>query len=449
MGRSSYAKRATLHPIRWMEQYAIDIALHPETTPHFHDYLTVRWAARVRPGLRVSTLRRAFEKLVKRHEPLRQRFVETDDGWKAEILDTHPVGLIVETHGALSDHEQVSIVTERVREPLDALSDALFEMRLLRFGDSCDVVFMRANHAIIDGYSAAMLVEELLKYILSLPVTAPVLSYGEFVGHQVRKELENAEEKAAFWRRMLLPPPTDLNIGRKARGLAPMSPATVRKPRSLDRVLEPDDTARIEELSKRTGATPFAILQAAFSETLCTLGDADSVMINGIYGRNDPALSTYVGPGIEIAPLRYDRDESGLETCIAQVVEKLSSAAKHLPTRELHPDGQIIRAFEDAGVKHDRFWVLAPLPVGRMRASPFRKLFEKVLSGPLELGAVSIEQLEIPSLAPTDVEIEFTITPAPDGPRATIHADAAAYGEDELGMIADGVREQLARAAPL
>ncbi|KAG1647415.1 Chondramide synthase cmdD [Nymphon striatum] len=172
-------------PTRWIEDFLI--SFDPDTTKSYHDYLTVRWAVRIMPGISPRTLRRAFDNLVARHEPLRLRFVQTNGGWKSEVLAEHPLGLIVEDFGAMSKDEQQAIVTERVRRPLTALSDALFEMRLLRFERSGDVLMMRANHAIIDGFSVGLLIEELLKHIVGVPVGPPPLSYGEFVAFQQKK----------------------------------------------------------------------------------------------------------------------------------------------------------------------------------------------------------------------------------------------------------------------
>ena len=54
----------TFYPIRWIENLLISLALDPETTKFYHDYMTVRWAVRVVPGIRPRTLHRAFDKLV-------------------------------------------------------------------------------------------------------------------------------------------------------------------------------------------------------------------------------------------------------------------------------------------------------------------------------------------------------------------------------------------------
>ena len=436
----------TFYPIRWIENFLISLARDPETTKFYHDYMTVRWAVRVMPGIRPRTLHRAFDKLVARHEPLRLRFVDTKEGWKSEVLPKHPVGLIVEDLGPMSKDEQQAIVTERVRRPLTALSDALFEMRLLRFGRSGDVIMMRANHAIIDGYSVALLVEELLKHVMNLPVGPAPLSYGQFVAFQQKKARDRAADSAQFWAQMLLPPPQNLNIGRAAKGLGRMGPGTVQQPLCCDAVLGRADSDRVNALCQATGASAFAVLHTAFSETLCAIAGQDTVLINSIFGRNDAALASYIGPSIEVAPLRYVSTGAGLHQTITDVAHKITSISQHLPTDVLREDGEILQTLEAAGVSFDRFWVLAPLPTGRLKSSPLGKLFEKAMRGSLSLGQFSLEPVTIPSLAPTDAEMEFTITPADAGYKAVLYADAAGYDLGDLETIADGIRMRLAQA---
>ncbi len=435
-----------LYPIRWLEQYVLDAALDPDATIYCHDYLTLYLAIRVRPFCPPRALKQAFDRLVARHDPLRMRFVRTDQGWRAEVLPKHPVGLIVEDLGPMTKDEQQAVVIERTRRPLTALSDALFEMRHLRFGTSGDVVLTRANHAILDGYSIALMIDELLRILLRLPLGVPPMSYGAYVGYQEKKSRSRAARKERFWTEMLLPPCAELNLGRAAKGLGPMSPSTMQQPLCFDDVLRPDDRARVEALCHATGVSAYAVLHAAFSETLCRLAGQDTVLVNGIYGRNDAKLASFIGPAIEIAPIRFVSAGGCFQDAVRDVSDKIAAVAEHLPTDQLHPDGAIMRGLQDAGVDSMRFWVLAPSPTGRMKSSPFRKFFEAMSGGSIEYGTVTLEQVPIPGLAATDAEMELTISHTDAGLQATLHADKAGYDMDALAAIAEGIRAQLARS---
>lgn len=438
---------AHLHPIRWIEEFLIALALDPDTTPFYHDYMTVRWAVRVTPGVSPRTLQRAFDKLVARHEPLRLRYVETRDGWMSEVLNAHPTGLIIEDLGPASPAEQLQIATERVRRPLTALSEALFELRLLRFGATGDVIVLRANHAIIDAYSVAVLIEELLKFTLNWPIGPAPMPHGDYVTHQLEKTRQNRTEKARFWDAMLSPVTRDLNIGRTARGLGIMDAGAVQAPLSCDGFLQAGDCDNLFALCQAKKASPFAVLAAAYGQTLCAKAQCDNVLINSIFSRTDAALSTYVGPSIEVAPLRYDHAPDALCRGIADVAQKLSVIPQHLPTDLLAEDSPLILGLEDRNVSFDRFWVTSALPTGRMKVSPFRQMIEKAMQGPFSLGPFALEQITIPSLAPTDAEMELAITPTDTGCTATLYANPAGYEQTEVEEIAEGIRDNLAHAA--
>ncbi|MEP5730465.1 MAG: condensation domain-containing protein [Sulfitobacter sp.] len=442
---SNVPRSTTLYPIRWIENLLISLALNPETTRFHHDYMTVRWAVRVKPGLSPRRVHRAFDQLVARHDPLRLRFVETIKGWKAEVLPRHPIGLIVEEHGPASPQEQQAIVADRIRRPLTALSPALFEMYLLKFAQSGDVLMLRANHAIIDAYSVAILVEELLKNLLNIPVGKAPMTYSRFVAFQQEKARKHATEGTRYWQQMLLPPPQELNIGRAAKGLGPMIGSAVQQPIHCGTILREADSARVTALSHATGASPFTILQTAYADTLCAMANQDTVLISSIFGRNDASLASYVGPSIEVAPIRHHQEGKGQLHAINRMVKKLSDIQRFLPFDGLHTDGPILQTYQNKAVSFDRFWITQPLPSGRLKSSTFGKLFANAMRGPLVLGPVSLEQVIIPSLCPSDAELDFTINSSEQGLTADLFANAAGYTLEDLETLADGIRTRLAQ----
>ena len=433
------------HPIGWVEKYVLDAALDETATTFCHDYLTLYWAVRVSPAPSPRALSRVFDKLVDRHEPLRLRFVNVGEEWNAEILPKHPVGLIIEDYGPLSKDEQAGLVIEHARRPLTALSDALFEMRLLRFGPEGAVVMMRANHAILDAYSVAQMVDDLIRLILRIPLGPPPLSYSEHTAFKDKQSLMSADEKERFWSKMLLPPPRELNLGRAAKGLGPMVPSTIGRPRCVEPVLDQTSSNRVEAWCLETGASAYAVLHAAFSETLCQLGATEAVYVNGIFGRSDASLSSYVGASIDVAPIRFVSSKRSFRESIKHVSDMIAAAAEHVPTHHLEPDSALMQTIEGAGVDPLRFWVLAPMPTGRMKSSTFSGFFDKIMRGSFSVGPITLEQVPIPSLAATDAELELTISQTVTGYQATLYADSAGYTTKDLETIAAGIRAQLAR----
>ncbi|WP_243263254.1 condensation domain-containing protein [Sulfitobacter dubius] len=420
-------------PLSYYQQRMLAAALDPETSVGFHINQTISWAVRITPGVSSRTLRRAFDQLVLRHDSLRLRFVELGNVWRAEILPNHPIGLIIEELGEMSEAAQKKAIMARCAKPLTALSDPMFEMCLLKFGGAGDVILVRVHHAIIDGYSIVLLLEELLKHALSMPVSESPLSHGDFISHRGKQILTRAEEKEAFWREGLFPLPEKLNIGRKAQGLPDLSPKNISKTKMLNDVLTPQVSAQVEVLVKNTGVSAFCHLHAAFSETLCAQAGQGAVLVHSVVGRREAAVASFIGAEMLEFPLRYSCGSGA-----GWVSEQISASAEMLPTSALDDDtlmGQEIRAKAD----WMRFLVHIRTPTGRFSTSPFRKIFEEAMIGKISFGFLTMERIDLPKEADSGFELQMNVTSSPQGPQASLIGNAASWGQADLGQLAQEI----------
>lgn len=399
-------------------------ALDPNTTRGYHSLNTIRWAIRITPGVSHRLLRRAFGKLVMRHDSLRLRLVEHRNDWRAEILAQHPTGLIVEDLGPMTAEAQMVVIRERCAVPMTALDPALFEMRLMKFGRDGDVILTRAQHTIIDGYSIAILLEELLKLVLHMPVTGRALSHGEFITLRERQLQERTEQKRAFWEDALLPVTPPLNLGRKKKGLPPLTRQNMGNSARLDDILSEAASKHLGSLSKTSGVSVFCYLQAAFAEALCAAAGADEVLLLSMLGRQETVLASFVGPGMQAMRIKYRVGDGAVA-----LSEMLSRGAEMMPTTVFDP-GMPLSAL------NHQFFVNMPNPVGRMSNSPFHKIFESAFSGKFSAGFASVERIDIPLETESEFELQLSVQPNRDGPQATLISEAASWDISEMEVLA-------------
>ncbi len=432
-----------LLPISIYQNMLIKLAEDQETKPGFHQYQTLRWAFRIRPGVPQRTLRRAFNKLVARHNSLRLHFVKQADEWQAKISAEHPRGLLVEDLSHLSGEAQNAAIIERGIRPISPLLEPLFEMVLMKCGNAGDVVMTRVHHSIIDGYSVVVLIEDLLKFILNMPLLGKQVGHAEFMSRRHQLLSERIEEKEMFWKERLLPVPDDLNIGRRKKGLPPISPQTVGRSVRLEDILTPGQSEMLEHNAKTAGVSSFSCLHAAFSETICQKGRQGEVLITSFMGRNDTAMAGFVGADVHGLMIKYVAKPHDIMERALWVADQIAEAANHVPTKVFTPGQEIAEAIAKKGISRFRFYVHIEHPSGRLANSPFKKLFSKGLVGKISLGLVSLEQVHLPGETETDFELGLLVRQTQNGPNASLIADAAAFSTEELTGITGGIRHQL------
>lgn len=432
-----------LFPVNNYHNLVLEAATDPEASPYYHEKNIIRWAFRVSPGLPERLVKRGFTKLVGRHDSLRLRFVGRRGAWQAEILEEHPTGLQIEDISALSQEAQNAHVLRRSLQHMTALSDPLFEAVLFKGGKAGDVLMLRGQHAILDGYSLVLLIEDMIKIIMNMPLGTAPPSYEDYITRNLRKAAEQHAKKEAFWRENLLPGPGDLNIGRKAKGLPPNSWTTTGKSVHLKDILSTAQSRQLAARSKATGVTAFAYFYAAYAETLCALAGQSEMIVNSVIGRFDAAIQNVVCADQQPIGIRYICDPGNLEQRAVWLSDMLQKTMAASPTNALLPEGEICQSLQGAGTQWFRFLALSPLPTGRMSASPFSKMFERGMGESLHLGPLTFETLNLAGAAQIDSEVELTFALVGGLPNATLKANAEAYDLADLTSLSAGIKSRL------
>lgn len=427
----------TCLPISPFQQLMVATALDPETHVGYHQLMTICWGCKIKPGVSLRAVRRVFETLVKRHDSLRLRFVPGATTWGAEILPEHPTGLVFEDISDLSEDAQTALVSERAMTPKHALSSTLFDMHLFSCGSFGSVILIKAHHSIMDGYGLIVLIEEMLKSFLNIPVLGKALSHREYVAF-LQDETERNEIKVReFWNERLFPTPTDFNRPCLDAPVPLLSSRHMVQGVVLENIFTPAQSADLARLAKAKGVTDFILIYAAFAKSLCRKISRDEIFIYSSMSRHDAALNGFVGSCVQNIVTRFSADWGETEECARKVQQDMLSGLDHVPVDIFFSLNSPFNAAIDAkGAYSSRFRVHKHAPTGRLVNSPFRKIFDIGAKGQLSLGALSIEQLQWPGSGLTMHEVFLSVFSTDAGSNGTLVGRSDIFGHSDLGEIA-------------
>jgi amino acid adenylation domain-containing protein/non-ribosomal peptide synthase protein (TIGR01720 family) len=296
-------------------------------------------ALRLRGALNIESLRASFVAVMQRHEILRTAYLADDEGDPIAVVSPHvtlDLPLVDLSH--LQRMEQETLVAEatleNTRQPISLEQAPLLRARVLRLSASEHVLLYSMHHIISDGWSMALLVNELVRHyaILEAGTDSPLqplpVQYADYARWQM--ELERAgvlREQSGYWQQALagssgvLPLHTDF----------PRAASASYAGSNLQFNLSPRLLEALEMLAKRTGVTLYSTLLAAFQILLHRATGSDDVLIGAdVAGRQQPELETLIGFFVNILPLRsrFAADQT-FSAFLAAAQETALSAFEH------------------------------------------------------------------------------------------------------------------------
>ncbi len=250
-------------------------------------------------------LSRALAGLHTAHEALRYRFTAEQgepvqqpvDGVRTP-LDWHDLtGLPPADALARAD-----VLTERqARAPIPLDDPPLYRaMAAVLPGGRWRLVLV-FHHIVVDGWSTAVLLEDLAALLAGGSVQRPAMSLAQWVDRH--DDGEPAPRVVRYWRTRF--------ADRPAGGtFAPRDPASAVRDRRGGLVpfeIDPELTARIGRLAGRLGVSVYVVCLTAFALVLRRMGDEDTVVVGApVAGREDPRLDRVVGFFVRTLALRAD-----------------------------------------------------------------------------------------------------------------------------------------------
>ncbi|WP_197028071.1 condensation domain-containing protein, partial [Gordonia alkanivorans] len=278
--------------------------LEPEA-PTYNISVGVRLTGR----LDVSALEAAVHDVVTRHEVLRTTF---------PAIDGEPFQLIhaadspaAEPDWAIASGEE-DLVTA-AGSGFDVAAAPPFRVRLLKVADNEHILLAVLHHLVGDGESMRPLIGDIVSAYLAraaggAPEFAPLdVQFADYALWQ-RGALGSPDDPTSvvgqqleYWARQLAGAPDVLELpaDRPRPTVASHSGATVSVP------LPAEVSARVDELARERGVTPFMVVHAALAVLLSRLSATDDIAVaTPVAGRGQQALEPLVGMFVNTLVLR-------------------------------------------------------------------------------------------------------------------------------------------------
>jgi hypothetical protein len=186
----------------------------------------------------------------------------------------------------------------------DLMHGPLYRADLLRRSATDHLLIFSIHHAIADGWSLGVFVQDLCAaYLTAAPLPRLAQSYAECsAAERALWKPAELDSRAHYWRNKLA----------GARQLLPPDAAAERMTQPLERwtsLVVEDLTASVRELSRRHKATLFSTLLAAFELTLFKWSGEDDLVVGApVANRSTAASRETIGYFSAVVPLRNPVD---------------------------------------------------------------------------------------------------------------------------------------------
>lgn len=234
----------------------------------------IRMAFRLKGDLKAPALEECINEIIRRHEALRTTF-KASRGQPSQVIAQSlrlplPVVDLTDLDEPGIEIEVAKLAAEQARSPFDLGAGPLLRATLLTLGDMEHVVLFTMHHIISDGWSAGVLLREVVElysaFLEARPSRLPELTiqYADFA-HWQRGLLrgEVLESHLAYWKRQLHgAEPLALKTDHARPAVS-----TYRGDRIFFKLPQPL-TFSLREMAHQDGVTAYIVLLAAFQTLL-------------------------------------------------------------------------------------------------------------------------------------------------------------------------------------
>ncbi|MCR8547596.1 amino acid adenylation domain-containing protein [Salipiger sp. P9] len=277
----------------------------------------------------IAALQRACQAMVDRHDALRARFEDRDGVLWQRILADREVPLRQTALDGATPEALRETVQAHHDAPFDLETGPLYRFELFRQSARSHVLLVTAHHIVCDGWTLWMLMDELgARYAGDSTETGPGPSYRDYVlRERAALTAPGAAASWRYWEQRLegVPPALTLPIA----GPRPSEPSLsgLSCPLRLGAGL----TARLRSRAREAGATPYALLLAAFQALLHRYsGESDIVIGVPVAGMREGAFARVAGHFVNQLPIRSGLDgDRPFDALVAETLEHLLDAREH------------------------------------------------------------------------------------------------------------------------
>lgn len=358
-------------------------------------------AVRIKTGLDIAALERAFHSLVIRHLCLRTTFTADKGEPRQRINSGAEFYFHHEDCSSWSDAQVNRRLSEEAHRPFDLQQGPLLRVSLFTRSASETILLLVIHHIVADFWSLALLINEMCalyeaeKNGRAIELPALDFQYADFVQWQNDFLASDEGERLwSYWRERLAGELPALNL------LTDRTRPAVQTYRgaSLFFTLSEQVTGGLKTLSLKHSATLYMTLMAAFQSLLYRYTGQEDILVGSpTVGRRWAGLSRLVGYFVNPVVVRAEFSESlSFESLLDETRRTILGALEHqdypfaLLVKRLKPERDLARSpiFQTMFVLQKAYLAdaegLAPFALGEAGA--------QIKMGEMELESVAVEQ---------------------------------------------------------
>jgi len=263
--------------------------------------------------LNIAALEQAIGEIIRRHEVLRTHFPVRAGQPMVAIEPAQEYQIPVVDLSNLADEERdaegMRLVGESSNLPFSLDEGPLVRNALLHLGDTEYAAIAVMHHIVSDGWSRGVLGHELSVLYNAFfqaeqsPLPELTIQYADYAVWQKQWLAESLESEMSYWKRRLAdaPPLLAFPTDRPRPGVQ-----SYRGARQLFK-LSPGLSGGLGNLARRSGATLFITLLAAFKAMLCRYTAQEDIVVGtSMAERNHPETEDLIGFFVNMLALRTD-----------------------------------------------------------------------------------------------------------------------------------------------
>ncbi|MDR6977742.1 amino acid adenylation domain-containing protein/non-ribosomal peptide synthase protein (TIGR01720 family) [Streptomyces sp. 3330] len=278
---------------------------HALTDGAEHDTYVVQQLVELSGPVDGTLLRRAAQRLLDRHAPLRACFRQTSEGRPVQIVATglelpwREVDLAAQDDLAVRGALAEAVAADERAHRFDLARPPLVRCALIRFGDEHSRLVLTFHHIVADGWSLPVLHRELLALYGDDP--APLPAVAPYRGYLRRIAGADREAARAAWRAALAGVEEPTRLVEAPAPAGPVEPAQIRVQLS-ERL-----TARLTARARERGVTLGTLVQGAWGLLVSRMTGRQDVLFGTTVAGRDAAVDgveSMIGLFINTLPTR-------------------------------------------------------------------------------------------------------------------------------------------------
>src|SRR3989440_1719928 len=324
---------AQLHPLTFSQRELWEASPAPPSDVSNHICCVIDVRGLISPEDCVT----AIQRVIDRQDVLRLSFLPGKNGPVQLVRKrAEPAVRFHDISPRLPAQEMEELALQTFSEPFDLLQGPLYRVEILRRAPDDQLMVFAIHHAIADGWTLGVFVQDLCAAYLQQrirPEPLPPVTTSYFAWNAAERAFwqpAKLESHAEFWKSRL--------TGTKRLWNIPEQPDVAFRPQRLVSNLPADVTASVRDVARRTGATLFSALLAAFQVTLSRWAGAEDIVVGTpVANRTRPDIRETMGYFSGIVPLRgqVERDRPFSDYLRSVYQDTIDSFANAIPFAEL------------------------------------------------------------------------------------------------------------------